>query len=62
MTRAPARRVGDSHAAKFGGEQPAIESCDVVAGEVTIRQSCRNGWGYSAFHDRVAAEYPQCRK
>ena len=30
----PGRRVGDSHAATFGGEQPAIESCDVVAGEV----------------------------
>ena len=51
----PGRRVGDSHAAKFGGEQPAIESCDVVAGEVTIRQSCRNGWGLVA---RTSAQTP----
>ena len=33
----PNRRGGESHAARFGGEHPAIESCDGVAGESAIK-------------------------
>ena len=51
----PDHRGGESHAARFAGAHPASESCDGVAGEGALRQSCRNGQARESRDDRGPA-------